>query len=324
VTPPDSIVIASEGTADSQIEPLVASARGYAAESVAESSRKGYAADWKAFSAWCAQAGASPLPAHPALVATYLAHLADVGRKVSTIERALTGIAYAHRSAGHAWARSTPPIPAVLSGIRRRIGVAHSKKTPLGDDDLRRIVGALGSELLGVRDRSLLTLGWFTACRRSEIVALNVADVAFVHEGLVVTLRRSKTDQEGRGAEKGVPFAGDPAVCPVRALRAWLNASRIESGPIFRAVGRAGVVADRALDAQEVARIVKRGAAHLGLPVAAFGGHSLRAGFITTAAKRGKSLDAIMRQSGHRSEHVARGYIRHATLFDDNAATGLL
>ena len=124
--------------------------------------------------------------------------------------------------------------------------------------------------------------------------------------------------------EKGVPYAGDPAVCAVRSLRAWLDASRIETGPVFRRLVRGGVVADRALGDREVARIVKRAVRRSGLPPPGFAGHSLRSGFITTAAKRGKSLDAIMRQSGHRSEHVARGYIRHATVFDDNAAAGLL
>jgi integrase len=203
--------------------------------------------------------------------------------------------------------------------------VAPRKKAPVCDDELRALVGTLGVDLMGLRDRALLTLGWFSAGRRSEIVGLHVEDVAFVREGIRLTVRRSKTDQEARGVVKGVPYAGDPAVCPVRALRAWLEAARLEKGPIFRAIiGRRGEVADRGLHAQEVARIIKRGAARVGLTSECFGGHSLRAGFVTTAAKKGKSLDAIMRQSDHRSERIVRGYIRHATIFDDNAATGLL
>jgi len=317
-------IIASETTVLAELEPLVERAREYAAASLAANTRGAYAADWKTFSQWCAQKGLASLPAPPAVVSTYLAHLADAGRRVSTIERALSGIAHAQRAAGLDWSRSELPIPTVLAGIRRRLGVSPSKKAPLGDQDLRALVGTLGVDLIGLRDRALLTLGWFTAARRSEIVALRVQDVAFVREGLRLTLRRSKTDQEGRGLEKGVPYAGDPAACPVRALRAWLDAARLETGPIFRAVIGKGEIAEHALHAQEVARIVKRGAARLGLPPASFGGHSLRAGFITTAARKGKSLDAIMRQSGHRSERVARGYIQHATLFDDNAAAGLI
>jgi integrase len=320
----DALAVVQVSAELGELESLVESARGYAAESLAANTRAAYEADWKTFAAWCALNGLACRPAPPAVVATYLAHLADQGRRVSTIERALAGIAHAHRSAGYTFARSDLPIPDVLAGIRRRLGVAPSKKKPLDDHDLRALVGTLGVDLIGLRDRALLTLGWFTAGRRSEIVGLRVEDVAFVREGIRLTLRRSKTDQEGRGIEKGVPYAGDPAACPVRALRAWLDAARLEKGPIFCAVLGKGEIAERALHAQEVARIVKRGAERVGLDPESFGGHSLRAGFITTAARKGKSLDAIMRQSGHRSERVARGYIQHATLFDDNAAAGLL
>ena len=177
---------------------------------------------------------------------------------------------------------------------------------------LAALVATLGLDLDGLRDRAILTLGWFAALRRSELVALDVADVAFTADGLVVTVRRGKTDQEGHGRAIGVPYASAPALCPVRALRACLDASATVEGRMFP-------VSDRT-----VARLVKRAASAAGLDPAAFAGHSLRAGFATTAAKKGKSLDAIMRQTGHRSERVARGYIRHARLFDDNAARGLV
>jgi integrase len=166
-------------------------------------------------------------------------------------------------------------------------------------------------------------MGWFGAFRRSELVALTVADVKKEREGLVVAVRRSKGDQEGRGAEKGIPYASSPALCPVRALEAWLETASITEGPIFRGVDRHGRVAAEGLSDRTVARIVQRTAEKAGLDPKAFAGHSLRAGFATTAAKKGKSLDAIMRQTLHKSEEVARSYIRHAKLFDDNAAVGL-
>jgi integrase len=211
-----------------------------------------------------------------------------------------------------------------MRGIRRSLGVAPVKKAPVLGTDLLALVSGLGGDLQAVRDRALLTLGWFCAARRSELVALHVADVEFTREGMIVTFRRSKTDQEGRGYSKGVPFAGQPTVCPVRALRTWLDAAKIESGPLFRAVTRRGVLSDTALDDRAIARLIKRLAQHAGLDPETVAGHSLRSGFVTTAAKRGKSTQAIMTQSGHRSETVMRGYIQHATLFDDNAAAGLL
>jgi integrase len=306
------------------LAPLVDRAQGYASDARASQTLRAYARDWRAFVAWCAGKGIASLPSTPAAVAVYLATLADAGKRVPTIDRALAAIAHAHRSSGHEWRKGAPAITEVLSGIRRRIGVAQRKMTPIVDADLRALVGSLSTHAIGVRDRALITLGWFGAFRRSEIVALTVSDVTFTHEGLIVALRRSKTDQEGRGLEKGIPYAGDAALCPVRALRAWLDIAQISDGALFRSVNRGGAVGVKGLSDKAVSRIVKRAATAAGLDAKKFAGHSLRAGFATAAAMKGKSLDAIMRQTGHRSERVARGYIRHATLFIDNAASGLV
>jgi site-specific recombinase XerD len=305
------------------LEQLVEAARGYAADARASSTRKAYLSDFASFEAWCASQGLPSAPTTPAAVAVYLASLAERGRKSSTIERALAGIAWAQRSRGFEWPKGHPAIAAVMGGIRRRHGVAPTQKAPVVDQKLAALVATLDGDLAGLRDRALLTLGWFGAFRRSELVALTVADVVRVREGLIVSLRRSKGDQEGRGAEKGIPYASSPALCPVRALAAWLEAAGIAEGPIFRAVDRHGHVRTAALSDRSVALVVKRCAERAGFDPKALGGHSLRAGFATTAAKKGKGLEAIMRQTLHRSEKVARGYIRHAKLFDDNAAVGL-
>jgi integrase len=301
---------------------LAEAASGYLEASRANATRKAYARDVEAFRAWCSSKGLASMPAEPATVGLYLTSLAAEGLKVSTIERALAAIVGDHRGAGHAWPKGHPAIRGVMAGIRRKVGVAPSRKAPVMGDELPRLVGTLEASLAGLRDRALLTLGWFGAFRRSELVALDVRDVRFTSEGIVVTVRRSKTDQEGRGIEKGIPYAGNVAVCPVRALRAWLDASHVEGGPLFRGVDRhSNLSAERMAD-RTVARIVQRSAKAAGIE-GSVAGHSLRAGFATTAAAKGKSLDAIMRQTGHRSERVARVYIRHASLFTDNAAAGL-
>lgn len=302
---------------------LADAATGYLEASRADATRTAYARDVATFAAWCSSKGLASMPAEPSTVGLYLASLAEAGRKVSTIERALAAIGGAQRDAGHAWPKGHPAIRLVMKGIRRKVGVAPAKKAPVMGDELGQLVDTLGEDVAGLRDRALLALGWFGAFRRSELVALDVADVRFVSEGLIVSLRRSKTDQEGHGTEKGIPFAGNPAVCPVRALRAWLDAASVEAGPLFRAVDRHGNVAGERLSDRTVARIVQRAAKDAGL-ASDVAGHSLRAGFMTTAAAKGRSLEAIMRQSGHRSERVARGYIRHATLFTANAAAGLV
>jgi site-specific recombinase XerD len=303
---------------------LVDRAKEYAADARASSTQHAYAADFAAFETWCAVQGLASMPATPAVVAVYLAKLADNGRKVATIERALTGIVHAHRSRGFDWPRAHPAIANVMAGIRRRIGTAPSQKAPVVDELLGAMLATLNEDLRGLRDRALLTLGWSGAFRRSELVALTVDDVARSSEGLIVTLRRSKGDQEGRGAHKGIPYASRAALCPVRSLAGWLERASISEGPLFRYIDRHGHVHPEALHDRSVARIVQRTAQRAGIDPLTVGGHSLRAGFATTAAKRGKSLDAIMRQTLHKSERVARSYIRHAKLFDDNAATGLL
>jgi integrase len=160
------------------------------------------------------------------------------------------------------------------------------------------------------------------ALRRSELVALDVGDVAETDEGLVVTVRRSKVDQEAAGAKVPLPRGAHAATCPVRALRAWLDASAITDGAIFCTVDRHGNVGER-LAGADAARIVKRTAARAGLDAATFSGHSLRAGLATQAARSGKSDRAIMAQGRWKSRTMVDRYVRDGALFRDCAADGL-
>jgi integrase len=303
------------------LQTLAESAAAYASDSTSKATRKAYRRDAGAFLAWAETRGLDP--STPSTIGLYLASMADAGRKVSTIERALVSIGAGHRATGHEAPTAHPAVRLVMAGIRRRLGTAQAKKAAVRADQLGSMMRALPRDVSGTRDRALLLVGFFGALRRSELVALDVRDVRFVAEGAIVTVRRSKTDQEGKGLEKGLPTTSDESLCPVRALRAWLAASGITQGQLFRAVDRHGRISETRLSDRSVARIVQRAADDAGIE-ADFAGHSLRAGFATTAAARGKSLDAIMKQTGHRSERVARGYIRHATLFTDNAASGLV
>ena len=139
------------------------------------------------------------------------------GKRPSTIARALAGIADEHRHRGCTWVRGPSVIGDVMRGIRRRHGTAPEQKAALSDDDIEAMVAVLGEDLAGLRDRAILTMGWMGAFRRSELVALTVDDVGPAGEGLVVQVRRSKGDQEGRGAKKGIPTP--PARGSVRCAR---------------------------------------------------------------------------------------------------------
>jgi site-specific recombinase XerD len=184
------------------------------------------------------------------------------------------------------------------------------------------MVATAPESLTGLRDRALLLLGFAGAFRRSELVALDVADIAENETGLLVRIRSSKTDQEGEGVT--IAIARGDIACPVKALRVWLDAAGIETGPIFRPIDKAGTVRPSRLTCRSVANFVKAYAARAGLDASAYSGHSLRSGFLTSAAGKGASIFKMMDVSRHKSVDTPRGYVRDAELFKDHAGTGLL
>ena len=302
---------------------LVDQARAFATEATAPATRRAYRSAWRAFVAWGEARGLAVLPAAPEAVALYLTALVEAGRRVPSLDLALAAIAAAHRAASLDSPRTAPVVREVMKGIRRALGVAPHPKAPVLVPELKAMLAAIPAGRLGIRDRALLLLGFASALRRSELVGLTVEDVAQGEDGLTITLRRSKTDQEGVGRVIGIPFGSAPETCPVRALKAWLTEAGITEGAIFRGVSRHGHLLGR-LSGRAVARIVQGAAAAVGLEASTFGGHSLRAGLATAAAKAGKSERAIMAHTGHRSVTMVRRYIRNASVFTDNAAAGLL
>jgi integrase len=284
-------------------------ARRYASKSRSDATLKAYASAWKEFQAF---AGGGALPATPQTVIAYLTALADAGSKVSTINVKLSAISFRHNAAKVADPTAHEDVRLVMAGIRRELGTRPAKKAPVTLDDLRRMVEACDTGTLqGKRDKALVLLGWAGAFRRSELVALDVADLQ-INGSVKVVLRKSKTDQDGAGMVKVIPPIDDLALDPVRALRAWLDAANIKSGAVFRKVSRWDVMSEARLTSQSVALVVKSLAERAGLDPRQFSGHSLRSGFITAAATAGVESRDIMAQTGHKSENVMRGYIQDA------------
>jgi site-specific recombinase XerD len=305
-----------------RLEDVADRAREYVLHAKAPNTLRGYRADWSDFTRWCADRELASLPAAPETVALYLVDLAERCR-VSTLQRRLSAIAQAHKAAGHESPTGHGAVSAVWSGIRRSKGTAQVGKAPALTADIRLMVAGLPDSLGGHRDRALLLIGFAGAFRRSELVGLDVGAIAFADDGLVLTLARSKTDQEGRGERIGIPYGSTPATCPVRALRRWLDASGIADGPLFRSVNRHGHVLGGRLSDQAVALVVKRAIARTGRDPAAYSGHSLRAGLATSAAAAGVSERAIAEQTRHKSLVILRRYIRHGSLFRENAAAAV-
>jgi integrase len=285
--------------------------------------RRAYEGDLRRFAAWCSRVGLIAMPASPATIINYMRHLADCGRKVATIERAVAAIATSHVRSGFPspWSHST--VEDMRKALRRELGVRSKKKLAIDDAVLRKLLEALPDSRIGLRDRALLTMGWAGAFRRSELVALDVDDVTPAAKGLVVLVRRSKTDQERRGDEVPIFFSNRAEHCPVRSLDAWLAAADVKDGAIFRALGRRDRLGGR-LSPSAVADRVQAWAKVSGLAGHDYGAHSLRSGFITTAARGRKDIDAIMVTSRHRSVASVREYIQRETIFERAAGEGLL
>jgi integrase len=168
----------------------------------------------------------------------------------------------------------------------------------------------------------VLALGLASAMRRSEMVALELADVQLVKEGARITIRSSKTDQEGEGQVIAIPHG--QTILPVARLKAWLAVRGDAPGPLFTRFAAHGQMTDLPMSDRAVARLVQKYAALAGLDAATLGAHSLRAGFLTEAARSGASLPKMQEVSRQKKLEVLLGYIRSAELFEDHAGGGFL
>jgi integrase len=235
----------------------------------------------------------------------------------------LAAIAKAHRALGYDDPCKTEIVKATMSGIRRTKGMAQREAQALQRDNLFTVLEHMGERPIDIRDRALLLIGFAGAFRRSELVGFDCSDVEPVGRGIVLHLRRSKTDQTGQGRKIAIPH-GRTRWCPVRHLADWLAHAGIEQGPLFRSIDRHGHIAQDRLSGDAVATIIKRRVEAAGFDPTTFSGHSLRAGLATSAAMAGASSWKIRQQTGHRSDAMLARYIRSADLFVDNAAGAVL
>lgn len=285
--------------------------------SISEASKRAYQSDLTHF-----RARGGTIPSSPDAIAEYVAVMADEF-KPATIARRLVSIGKAHRMTGHENPCQSEIVKATVRGLRRTKGIAQRQARALLRDDLFAILDGLGDRAKDVRDRALLLLGFAGAFRRSELVGLDVADIEHVRQGIVVHLRRSKTDQAGAGRKIAIPF-GRTRWCPIQHLTEWFGHAGIEDGPIFRPINRHGHVGNRRLSGEAVCVVVKQRADAAGFDPGAYSGHSLRAGLATSAATAGASAFKIRAQTGHASEAMLARYIRDGDMFTDNAAARVL
>jgi site-specific recombinase XerD len=297
---------------------LVEQAREYAEAAQAQNTRRAYAGDFADFQAFCRDNHLSALPAAPQAVVAYITERARK-HKVATIRRRLSGIAQAHRERGLESPTTHEIVSRVLRGIVRTKGAAPARKSAVTLDVLRAMLLCIeGEDVAALRDRAIVLLGFAAALRRSEIAALDVADLRFDERGLLVAIRRSKTDQEAEGQIVAVPFVANRALCAASAVRRYLDAAGITEGPLFQSLTFQRRLTGRRISGQDVANLVRRLADRARVE-GDFSGHSLRAGFATSAAHAKVSLEAIARTTRHKSLAVLMSYVRPAQAFDDAA-----
>jgi site-specific recombinase XerD len=317
----ENALVPTTDSGHKSLETAVEAAADFIAASKATATRRAYASDWRDFAAWCTAHQQTELPAAPATVAAYLGALASAGAKVSTVRRRCAAIGDAHRRGGHDNPAGHAGVKATLAGIARTLGAPPAKKAAITADLLAKALRRIPQDLAGLRDRALILTGFAAALRRSELVALDVADVARHPKGLVLTIRRSKTDQAGAGCTKAIPHGRK--LHAVQALDAWLAAAKIAAGAVFRGVRGDRVLGGR-LCAHQVARIVQKRAAAAGLDPTLFAGHSLRSGYISSAAEQGASLVSIAAHADHKKIDTTRGYVQIADAFRDHSGKGFL
>lgn len=301
------------------ISTLPSKANEYILNSKAPNTIKSYKSDWKHFSEWCTNSGYTSLPAEVETIAHYITFCAEY-HKVSTIQRRLTSIREAHKAAGVDIAYfENSTLKALWNGIKRTKGVKATQKQPF-------LVETFGTRSKGLdsnrsaRDSAMLLIGFAGAFRRSELVSINIEDIIENANGLEIELRRSKTDQDGKGMIKAIPYGSNPELCPVRAYKSWLIVLNRSQGPLFVRIRKGDVLTDSRISDKAVSLIIKKA---IGTESDKYSGHSLRIGFVTQAALNGASDRSIMNQTGHRSRATVDRYVRRTTVWQDNAATRL-
>ena len=271
---------------------------------------RAYKSDFTDFALFCSKNNFSSMPADPKIISLYLTHLSQ-NSKFSTLKRRIASISVIHKLKGHYVDTKHPLIIENLLGIKRLKGSHQKAKKPILINDLKEIINVINKakikEVIKIRDKALILIGFAGGFRRSELVSIEYEDVEFVREGVKIFVKRSKTDQSGEGMTKAIPSFNNQMYCPVSHLENWIFTKLNKKGKIFP-------ISDRS-----VALIIKKYANLVGLDSTKYAGHSLRSGFATSTAESGAEERNIMAMTGHKTTQMVRRYINEANLFKNNA-----
>jgi len=314
-------IITSNSQVPQTLQAEFTQAKSYIKARHSDATRKAYAFDVLAFNEWATIHRVNSLPATPETVVLYLTSIAD-SHKPATLRRKLAAIRHFHRESNLPTPTDSELVTGAMSGIKRVKGSSQKQAAPATIEIVQSMMLTCENDLRGKRDRLLLALGFGGAFRRSELAQLTVNDIEITEQGLRVTIRKSKTDQEGQGVT--VPVLNGARIQVNKLFQEWLEAAGITSGAIFRGIGRGDRLLEEAITDRSIANIIKARATLANLDADLYSGHSLRSGFLTSAASSGASLFKMMDISRHKKVDTLRGYIRNAEQFKDHAGSSFM
>jgi len=295
-----------------------------------ENTRAAYHKGWRHFVSWCESMQLVPQEAKPEDVVNFFIQMATEGRDGGKRPLALNTLRLYRSALNDRWrgVESSSPASAkvvddVLRGLARTSEARLRRVKALRETHVLSMLNLCGDHLYGLRDAALLSVGFAAALRRSELCYLKAGDLERKNSReMVIHLQRSKTDQRGGGQK--VAVIDGKIIRPISHLDRWLSTSGISHGFAFQTLLRNGILSGRALDSGEVARVVKRYVKKIGLDPREYSGHSLRAGFVTSAAVHHARIDKIMEVTRHRSAETVLKYIRDEEAFVDHAGASFL
>lgn len=297
----------------------------YSKKAKSENTIRAYRFAWKKFREWCEQNKYSvfspPKSSIEFLVGLFISSMAkDRILKPASLDSYLIGIKYFYSECSLSLNTNHPEIKNAMAGIKRELGTAQVRKTPLLSENIKLILDSFEEKgPKDIRDKALILIGFYGAFRRSELAGLNLEDFSFDIYGVSVRLNKSKTDQEGEGRNVDLPFATNENYCPVRSLQSWVREADIEKGPVFLRIYKCGTISRHAIGGSSVALIVKKRCEQFGFS-GDVSGHSLRAGHVTSAIQAGTPESWIMRQTGHKNINTLQKYIRMQKEYKANSA----
>ena len=299
-------------------------------KAMSENTRIAYDKSWRRWVGFCKEICIDPYAATGDHVATFLYSMSQTGLSYGTINLYRSGINRYYRDRGLSSPTSSAIVKVVMTALARILGTRPRQVKALEDYHVLSILDSMTDAPIHLRDAAVIAIGFAGALRRSEICALRVDDLQFVLDGggenavtgLLLSIRKSKTDQTGEGVE--IPIPAGKRIRPVARLVSYMDALRIESGFLFRSMRKGGLANSQGMHHSDIPRIVKTYAEKIGLDPQDYSAHSLRAGFVTSAAKHQARLDKIMEVTRHVQVGTEMKYIRDEDAFRDHAGETFL